>query len=232
MIKFDILSLFPGYFAGPFETSIISRARKKGIIEINHVDLRDFAVSKHRKVDDRPFGGGPGMVMMAEPLTAAIRSVKKPEARVIYLSPQGAPLTASICERLSKETHLILLCGHYEGIDERVIESEVDEEISIGDYVLTNGAIGAIVLVDAVSRFVPGVLGDEQGALEDSFQKGILDCPHYTRPAVFEGREVPEVLLSGNHSEIAKWRKERALEKTKRVREDLYRRYLNEKRND
>ena len=230
MIKFDILSLFPGYFAGPFDESILKRARKKGIIEINHVDLRDFAVTKHRKVDDRPFGGGPGMVMMAEPLTAAIRSVKKPEAKVVYLSPQGVPLTAAVCERLSKETHLILLCGHYEGIDERVIESEVDEELSIGDYVLTNGALAAIVLVDAVSRFVPGVLGDEQGALEDSFQKGILDCPHYTRPALFEGREVPEVLLSGDHGQVAKWREEKALEKTKLVRRDLYEKYMNEKR--
>lgn len=221
MFEIDIISLFPGYFAGPFDESMILRARKKGIVDIRHIDLRNFAVTKHRRVDDRPFGGGPGMVMMVEPIVNAIRSVHKENSHVIYLSPQGKPLTAKKCEELSKKEHLILLCGHYEGVDERVM-SEVDEEISIGDYVLTNGALAAIVLVDAVARFVPGVLGDERGVEQDSFQRGILDCPHYTVPLEFEEKKVPEVLLSGNHAQIEKWRQESALERTKEKRFDLY----------
>lgn len=221
MKRFDILSLFPGYFKGPFDESIIMQARKKGILDINLVDIRDFSEDKWRRVDERPYGGGPGMVMMPGPVAKAIRSVKTPQSRVIYLSPQGRPLTAAKCRQLAEEPHLILLCGHYEGVDERVLESDVDEEISIGDYVLTNGCLAAIVLVDAVVRFIPGVLGHEAAAAEDSFEKGLLDCPHYTRPPLFEGRAVPEVLQSGNHQEIANWRKEKAIEKTRRIRPDL-----------
>jgi tRNA (guanine37-N1)-methyltransferase len=161
------------------------------------------------------------MVMMAGPVAKALRSVKRLGSRTIYLSPQGKPLTAAKCRELAEASHLILLCGHYEGVDERVLESEVDEEISIGDYVLTNGCLAAIVLVDALLRFVPGVLGHEEAAAEDSFERGLLDCPHYTRPEVYEGRAVPPVLLSGNHQEIAKWRKEKAVEKTRRIRPDL-----------
>lgn len=161
------------------------------------------------------------MVMMAQPTVSAIRSVKTPRSKVIYMSPQGRPLTAAKSRELAAAEHLVILCGHYEGIDERILESEVDEEISIGDYVLTNGCLAAIVLVDAMVRFVPGVIGHESAADEDSFEQGILDCPHYTRPEVFEGKEVPEVLLSGNHKKIAEWRNEQALKKTKRMRPDL-----------
>lgn len=218
---FDILSLFPGYFTGPFNESIIKRARERGLIDVRLTDIRDFADNRYHRVDDRPYGGGPGMVLMAQPVTAAIRHVKTPQARVIYLSPQGKVLTAAKCRQLAQETHLILLCGHYEGVDQRALELEVDEEISIGDYVLTNGCLPAIVLVDSVIRFIPAVLGHEMAAEEDSFEKGILDHPHYTRPEVFEGQSVPSVLLSGNHQEIAKWRREQALKKTQDVRPDL-----------
>lgn len=217
----DILSLFPGYFKGPFDESIIKRAKEKGILDIRLVDIRDFADNRYRRVDDRPYGGGPGMVMMPQPVTSAIRHVKTSTSRVIYLSPQGSLLNAAKCRELAKYEHLVLLCGHYEGIDQRVLDSEVDEEICIGDYVLTNGCLGAIVLVDAVSRFIPGVLGHALAAEEDSFEKGLLDCPHYTRPEVFEGHSIPEVLSSGNHGEIARWRYEQALKKTRERRPDL-----------
>ncbi len=222
----DILSLFPDYFTGPFDESILKRAREKGILTIRHVNLRDFTEDKHRRVDDRPYGGGPGMVLMAPPVQKAIHSVRQPHSKVLYLSPRGTLLSAEKCQELAQEKHLILLCGHYEGVDERVIAKEVDEEISIGDYVLTNGALAAIVLVDAVSRFIPGVLGHAQAALEDSFQEGILDCAHFTRPEEFEKERVPSVLLSGNHEEVARWRKEEALKKTRIQRPDLYYAYL------
>lgn len=220
-MRIDILSLFPKYFLGPFDESIIKRARDRDLVDIHLTDIRSFAKGKHKKVDDRPFGGGPGMIMMAPPVVAAIRDVKTPGAHVIYLSPQGTPLTAAKAKELSHKEHLVLLCGHYEGVDQRVIDREVDEEISIGDYVLTNGCLAAIVVVDSVIRFIPGVLGHESAALEDSFENGLLDCPHYTRPPIFEGEGVPPVLLSGNHSEIAAWRHETAYQKTKRVRPDL-----------
>lgn len=217
----DILSLFPSYFKGPFDESIIKLAREKGILDVRLLNIRDFTTDRHRRVDDRPFGGGPGMVMMTQPVAAAIRHVKTSQSRVIYLSPQGALLNAAKCRQLAQEPHLILLCGHYEGIDQRVLDAEVDEEISIGDYVLTNGCLASIVLLDAVVRFIPGVLGHDSAAEEDSFENGLLDCPHYTRPVDFEGHLVPEVLLSGHHQEIAKWRHERAIEKTQKTRPDL-----------
>jgi len=219
--RFDILSLFPEYFRGPFDESIIKRAKEKGIIDINLVDIRDFADNKHNRVDDRPYGGGPGMVLMPVPVSKAIRSVKSPEAKVIYLSPQGRPLTAKKARELAQHKHLVLLCGHYEGVDERVIDSDIDEEISIGDYVLTNGCLPAIVLIDAMIRFIPEVLGHEDAASEDSFENGLLDCPHYTRPEDFEGSKVPDVLRSGDHKKIAQWRKDQALSKTIRVRPDI-----------
>lgn len=222
----DILSLFPGYFTGPFDESIIKRAKEKGLVEIRLTDIRDFADNKHKKVDDRPYGGGPGMVMMPGPATSAIRHVRSPDAHVVYLSPQGKLLTAEKSRQLSKKKHLVLLCGHYEGIDQRILEKEVDEEISIGDYVLTNGCLAAIVLVDSLLRFIPGVLGHELAADQDSFENGLLDCPHYTRPEVFEGLEVPSVLLSGNHQEIANWRHEQALKKTGDIRPDLFKRSI------
>ena len=220
-MRFDILSLFPGYFTGPFDESMIKRARESGLIDIRLTDIRDFADNRHQRVDDRPYGGGPGMVMMPPPVTAAIRHVKTVESRVIYLTPQGKLLTAAKCRQLAQEKHLILLCGHYEGIDQRVIDYEVDEEICIGDYVLTNGCLAAIVIVDSVMRFLPGVLGHAAAAEEDSFEKGLLDCPHYTRPEVFEGHTVPSVLLSGNHREIAEWRYAQAIKKKKKTRPDI-----------
>lgn len=242
-MQIDILSLFPGYFKGPFDESIIKRAQDSGLVAIRHVDIREFADNKHRRVDDRPYGGGPGMVLMPRPVAMAIRSVRlqpggdqssseqssKQGSKVVYLSPQGKPLTAAICRKLAQEKHLILLCGHYEGIDQRVLDSDVDEEISIGDFVLTNGCLAAIVLVDAMIRFIPGVLGHAAAADEDSFEAsnaGILDCPHYTRPELFEDKAVPAVLLSGDHKKIATWRNEAALEKTRRVRPDLLRQML------
>jgi len=221
--RIDILSLFPSYFRGPFDESIIKRALEKKLVDLHLIDVRDFAENKHHKVDDRPYGGGPGMVMMPDPLAKAIRSVISKQSKVIYMSPQGKPLTAAKCQELaSSGNDLVVLCGHYEGIDERIVELFVDEEISIGDYVLTNGCLAAIVLVDAVVRFIPGVLGHELAAVEDSFGKdGILDCPHYTRPEDFEGHLVPKVLMSGNHKEIATWRRAEALKKTEQRRPDL-----------
>ncbi len=220
-MEIDILSLFPEYFRGPFDVSMLMRARENGLLEIRHTDIRDFAENKHGRVDERPFGGGPGMVLCPGPVARAIRSVRKPNSHVIYLSPQGSLLQAAKCQQLAKKEHLILLCGHYEGVDERVLMKEIDEEISIGDYVLTNGCAPAIVLVDAVARFIPGVIGHPDAVWEDSFQNGIFDAPHYTRPEVFEGIEVPAVLKEGHHAKIAAWRKEEAMKKTHRVRPDL-----------
>ncbi|HSX10768.1 MAG TPA: tRNA (guanosine(37)-N1)-methyltransferase TrmD [Chlamydiales bacterium] len=220
-MEIEILSLFPEYFRGPFDVSMLKRARDGGYLEIRHTDIREFAENKHARVDDRPFGGGPGMVLCPGPVARAIRSVRKPDSRVIYLSPQGSLLTAAKSQALASSSHLILLCGHYEGVDERVLQTEIDEEISIGDYVLTNGCAAAIVLIDAMARFIPGVIGHPDAVNEDSFQEGIFDSPHYTRPEIFEGMEVPPVLLGGNHAEIRKWRKAQALNKTRRVRPDL-----------
>lgn len=226
MIEIDILSLFPDYLKSPFQESILKRAQARSLLSLRHVDLRSFGEGVHRKVDDRAYGGGPGMVLMAGPLSNALESVRKPDSHVIHLSPQGRPLTQARCSELAQKSHLILLAGHYEGIDERFIESEVDEEISIGDFVLTNGALAAIVLVDAVVRLIPGVLGDQDSSRQDSFSSGLLDCPHYTRPDLFDGKRVPEVLLSGNHSEIQEWRERAALERTRQRRPDLYHAYL------
>lgn len=220
----DLLSLFPEYFQGPFDVSMVKRAREKGLIEINHVNIRDFSDNKHRRVDDRPYGGGPGMVLSPQPVVNAIRSVRREKSRVIYLSAQGKLLTAAKCAELARQEHLILLSGHYEGIDERALK-EVDEEICIGDYVLTSGCAAAVVLVDAVIRFIPGVIGHPEAVEQDSFQSGILDTPHFTRPEVFEGVPVPDVLLNGNHAEIAKWRSNRAREKTALVRPELLKGY-------
>lgn len=211
----DILSLFPDYFTTPFEQSIIKRAKERGFIEINCVNIRDFASGKHRKVDDRPYGGGPGMVMMPAPLCDAIRSRRKENSHVVYLTPQGRLLTAEGCERLSKQRHLIVVCGHYEGIDQRVIDKEVDEEISIGNYVLTSGCPAAIVLVDALCRFLPGVLGNEDSFKQDSFQGQGFKGPKYTRPETYEDLVVPQELKSGHHANIEKWCKSEAINKEK-----------------
>ena len=220
-MRIDILSLFPEFFQGPFDVSILKRAKERGLLEIGLIDIRDFALDKHRKVDERPCGGGPGMVMMPGPTVAAIRHCKKPGAKVLYLSPQGRPLNAKKCRELSKEEHLILLCGHYEGVDERVLMTVVDEEVSIGDYVLTSGCPAAVVLVDAIARFIPGVIDNEEATLQESFEQGIFDIPHFAGPEEFEGLEVPSILKSGHHAKIEAWRKERAYEKTSQVRPDL-----------
>lgn len=221
-MEIDILSLFPEYFRGPFDVSMLKRARESGHLTIRQTQIRDFAENKNRRVDDRPFGGGPGMVLCPGPVAKAIRSVRKERSHVIYLSPQGSLLNARKAQELAKREHLILLCGHYEGIDERVLQTDVDEEISIGDYVLTSGCAAAIVLVEAVSRFIPGVIGHPEAVQEDSFQEGIFDAPHFTRPVVFEGMEVPSILREeGDQKKIRQWRKEQAIKKTIRVRPDL-----------
>lgn len=218
-MKFDVLTLFPEMFDN-LKQSIIGRAQEKELIEINTTNIRDFSENKHKKVDDTPYGGGAGMVMMPDVVYRAYQSVKSENAKVIYMSPQGKKLDQKKVEDLSKESHLIILCGHYEGIDQRVIDKIVDEEISIGDYVLTGGEIPAMVLIDSVSRYVKGVL-KEDSIKEESFSNGLLEYPQYTRPEVFEGEKVPEVLLSGNHQNIDKWRKEKSLEITKLKRPDL-----------
>lgn len=218
-IKFDCLTLFPEMF-DCLKQSIIGRAIENENIELNLVNIRDFSKDKHKKVDDTPYGGGAGMVMKADVVYDAYKSLKNDDAKVIYMSPQGQTLNQKKVEELSKYEHLIILCGHYEGIDQRVIDKIVDEEISIGDYVLTGGEIPAMVLIDSVSRYAEGVISKES-IEEESFTNGLLEYPQYTRPEVFEGEKVPDVLLSGNHQNIAKWRKEEALKITKIKRPDL-----------
>ena len=218
-MKFDVLTLFPEMFE-ILNQSIIGKAIEKDLIDINLINIRDFSKDKHKKVDDTPYGGGAGMVMKPDVVYDAYQSIKDRNARVIYMSPQGNPLNQKKVEELSKENHLIILCGHYEGIDQRVLDKIVDEEISIGDYVLTGGEIPAMVLIDSVSRYVEGVL-KEDSIKEESFSNGLLEYPQYTRPEVFEGMKVPEVLLSGHHENIEKWRKEKSLEMTKKKRPEL-----------
>ena len=218
-MKFDVLTLFPEMFSS-LEQSIIGRAVENEQISINLVNIRDFSTDKHKKVDDTPYGGGAGMVMMPDVVYRAYESLNNKTAKVIYMSPKGKNLNQEKVEELSKENHLIILCGHYEGIDQRVLDKIVDEEISIGDYVLTGGEIPAMVLIDSVSRYVKGVL-KEESIKEESFSNGLLEYPQYTRPEIFQGEKVPEILLSGNHQEIDKWRKKKSLEITKKNRPDL-----------
>ena len=218
-MKFDVLTLFPEMFE-PLNSSIIGRAIEKNLIQINLINIRDFSKDKHKKVDDTPYGGGAGMVMMPDVVYDAYKSVEDKNAKVIYMSPQGKKLTQKKVEELAKQEHLIILCGHYEGIDQRVIDKIVDEEISIGDYVLTGGELPAMVLIDSVSRYNSGVIAEESRE-EESFANGLLEYPQYTRPEVFEGVKVPEVLLSGHHANIEKWRKEKTLEITAKKRPDL-----------
>ena len=218
-MKFDVLTLLPEMFQA-IKQSILGRAEEKNLIQINLINIRDFSKDKHKKVDDTPYGGGAGMVMRADVVYDAYKSVQNENAKVIYLTPQGKKLDQKKVEELSKEKHLILLCGHYEGIDQRVIDKIVDEEISIGDYVLTGGELPAMVLIDSVSRYVEGVLS-EGSTNEESFSQGLLEYPQYTRPETFEGVKVPEILLSGHHENIKKWREEKSLENTKLKRPDL-----------
>jgi tRNA (guanine37-N1)-methyltransferase len=226
-MKIDIVTLFPEICRAPLSESMMKRAQENKIIDLRIHNLRDWTTDKHHIVDDAPFGGGQGMVMKPEPIFAAVEDlqskIENQKSKIILMSPAGRRLDQKLATELSKESHVIVVCGHYEGVDHRVIEHIVDLEISIGDYVLTNGAIAAVVLVDAIVRLLPGVLGHEQSANDDSFSADLLEAPQYTRPAEFRGWKIPEVLLSGNHAEIAKWRKEQALKRTKQNRPDLLR---------
>lgn len=215
----DILTLFPESFA-PLGESIIKRAQESGKIKINIINIRDFSQDKHKKCDDYPFGGGAGMLMMAQPVCEAVESVLDEKSHIVMASPSGQTFNAKIAEELSKEEHLIFICGHYEGIDERVVDIFKPQQISIGDYVLTGGELPTMVIIDALCRFVDGVISNDS-LQEESFSNGLLEYPQYTRPSVFRGLSVPDVLLSGNHQEIAVWRREQALEKTKKLRPDL-----------
>ena len=222
-MRFDVLTLFPNMFSSPFQESIVGKAVDRGFVEIRMINIRDFTLDKHQIVDDAPYGGGQGMVMKVEPIVRAIEFVKSedPSTRTVYLTPQGKPFDQNKARELSFHSHLVLLCGRYEGVDERVREFFVDEEISIGDYVLTGGELAAMVIIDAVSRLLPGVLGSERSAEEDSFCESLLEHPQYTRPFDFRGRSVPEVLLSGNHGAISFWRRREALKQTSIRRPDL-----------
>ncbi len=220
-MRIDVLTLFPAMLDGFLSESMMGRAQEAKLLEIKVHNLRDWTTDKHRVTDDRPFGGGAGMVVKCEPVFAAIEQLQTPGCRRIYLTPDGTPLSPALAMKLSTEPHLVLLSGHYEGIDQRIREKIVDQEISIGDYVLTNGTLAAAVLIDALARFIPGVLGEEKSLTTESFTSKLLDFPQYTRPAVYRGMSVPEVLLSGNHGEIDKWRHAQQMEKTLQVRPDL-----------
>jgi tRNA (guanine37-N1)-methyltransferase len=220
-MKIDVLTLFPAMFAGPLDESIIMRARKKGLLDLKIHQLRDWTHDRHKTVDDKPFGGGPGMLMKAEPLFEAVENLKRAGTKVILLSPSGRKFDQFIARDLAKEKDLLLVTGHYEGFDERVREALADDELSIGDYVLTNGALPAMVVIDAVVRLLPGVLGDDESSHDESFSHGLLEYPQWTRPAEFRGMKVPDILVSGNHAEIEKWRREQAKLRTEKQRPDL-----------
>ncbi len=220
-MKIDVLTLFPGMFSGPLDESIVKRAREAGILKLGIHNLRDWTHDRHKTVDDRPFGGGPGMLLKPEPIFEAVEQLAGETTKVILLCPQGRKFDQGIARELAKEEHVLLVCGSYEGFDERIREALADDELSIGDFVLTNGALPAMVIVDAVTRLLPGVLGDDESSKDESFSQGMLEYPHYTRPADFRGMKVPEVLLSGNHAEIAKWREQQARVRTVTRRPDL-----------
>lgn len=230
-MRFDVLTLFPEEVDAFLNTSIIGIARENGYIDIRCHNIRDYSKDKHNRVDDYPYGGGKGMLMQPGPVVDCVRDVKSevPSAWCVYLSPKGKKYTQSVAKRLLKKQNLILICGHYEGIDQRALDTVVDEEISIGDFVLSGGELGAMVIVDSVSRMVDGVLADESCYVNDSIYNGLLEYPQYTRPPVFEGMEVPSVLLSGNHQKIDEWRAEESIKITKERRGDLYRRWLKKK---
>jgi tRNA (guanine37-N1)-methyltransferase len=220
-LKIDVLTLFPAMFAGPLDESIIMRARKSGLLDLKIHQLRDWTHDKHKTVDDRPFGGGPGMLLKPEPIFEAVESLKREGTKVILLSPSGRKFNQEIARELAREKDLLLVTGHYEGFDGRIRETLADDELSIGDYVLTNGALPAMVVIDAVTRLLPGVLGDDESSRDESFSTGLLEYPQYTRPAEFRGLKVPDVLVSGNHAEIEKWRREQAQARTEKQRPDL-----------
>ena len=220
-MKIQILTIFPRICEGVLGESMLKRAQEKGLATLEAMDLRAWATDKHRTTDDAPYGGGPGMVMKVEPIARALDALRGKTTRVVLMSPQGRKFDQRVAEAYSRKSHVIIVCGHYEGVDQRVADHLVDDEISIGDYVLTNGALAALVFADAVVRLIPGVLGDAGSAGQDSFSTGLLDHPHYTRPEDFDGWKVPEVLLSGNHAAIETWRRQRALELTRQRRPDL-----------
>ena len=220
-MKIDVLTLFPEMFAGPLDVSIIQRARTAGLLNLRVQNLRDYAHDRHKTVDDKPFGGGPGMVLKPEPLFEAIESLANGQTHVILMTPAGRTFNQAMARELAQREHLLLICGSYEGVDERVREALVDEELSLGDFVLTNGGLPAMVVVDAVTRLLPGVLGDDESARDESFSHGLLEYAQYTRPAEFRGMKVPDILLSGHHAEIQKWRSEQARARTARRRPDL-----------
>jgi tRNA (guanine37-N1)-methyltransferase len=220
-MKIDVLTLFPAMFAGPLDESIVKRARSNGKLDCRIHNLRDWTHDRHRTVDDKPFGGGPGMLLKPEPIFEAVESLAGEATRVVLLSPAGRRFNQPLARELAREPHLLLICASYEGVDQRVADELVDDEVSIGDYVLTNGALPAMVVIDAVTRLLPGVLGDDESAADESFSHGLLEYPHYTRPAEYRGLKVPDVLLSGNHAEIEKWRREQARQRTNERRPDL-----------
>ena len=223
-MKIDVLTLFPGMFSGPLDESIIKRAREAGLLDLRVHQLRDYAHDRHRTVDDRPFGGGPGMLLKPEPIFEAVEALANQNTHIILLSPGGRPFSQPIAHELAQKPELLLISGHYEGFDERVRQRLAHDELSIGDYVLTNGSLPAMVIIDAVTRLLPGVLGDSESMQDESFSQGLLEYPQYTRPAEFRGMKVPEVLLSGNHAQIARWRSEQAQQRTSERRPDLVKR--------
>jgi len=227
-MKIDVLTLFPAMFAGPLDVSIVQRARTAGLLELAVHNLRDWTHDRHKSVDDSPFGGGPGMVLKPEPLFEAIESLVRENTCVVLMAPDGQRFEQETAREFAAIEHLLIVCGSYEGIDERVRETLIDREISIGDYVLTNGGLPAMVLIDATTRLLPGVLGHEQSSADESFSHGLLEYPQYTRPAEFRGLRVPEVLLSGNHAEIAAWRAEQSRVRTKQRRPDLWQKQAKE----
>lgn len=220
-MRIDVLSLFPEMFAGPLDVSMVGRARERGLLDLRVHNLRDWTHDRHKTVDDRPFGGGPGMVLKPEPIFEAVESLASEATRVILMTPAGRKFDQAMARELALQSHLLFLCASYEGVDERVVETLVDDEVSIGDYVLTNGGLPTMVVIDALTRLIPGVLGDDESALDESFSHGLLEYPHYTRPAEFRGMKVPEILLSGHHAEIEKWRAEQARVRTAQRRPDL-----------
>ena len=220
-MKIDVLTLFPEMFYGPMDASIVGRARKAGLLDLRLQNLRQWTHDRHKTVDDKPFGGGAGMVLKPEPIFEAVESLADDKTYVILTAPAGRPFTQAIAHELSEKEHLLIICPSYEGVDDRVCEALVDEELSIGDYVLTNGGLPAMVIIDTVTRLLPGALGDAESAVDESFSHGLLEYPHYTRPAEFRGMKVPEMLLSGHHAEIEKWRAEQARQRTAKRRPDL-----------
>ena len=219
-MKIDVLTLFPEMFTGPLDVSMVARARKAGLLDLQIRNLRDWTHDRHKSVDDRPFGGGPGMVLKPEPIFEAVEALASEKTRVLMMAPTGRVFTQAMARELAGEEHLLFLCGSYEGFDER-IRTLIDDELSIGDYVLTNGGLPAMVIIDAVTRLLPGVLGHDESAHDESFSHGLLEYPHYTRPAEFRDMKVPDVLLSGNHAEIEKWRREQSKRRTEERRPDL-----------